>query len=683
MPSAAKIIEEEENNVLPELEEKPVIEEMMVSEVPDCVVRLSNDYRAKIAHTFILHGNINDHQDNSGRRSNIKDLLARTLDCNYKASIAKTPADKKDALKGGVRVLAFFSISGGLEFIHEKSRKCWETIMQNCYSEIKDADEWQAILNPVDFAGALNTLNMWFRASKRLQAQNEEVHRSGVGDEKPEIGFRIAFLDADALFPAGPMAQLSTPDRNPIVYIRNWAQDEAIGNRNMIIMLARHALDIHESIRGGESRVSCILVKRPRLEEREAWIHNFGVIIKNQASQGQSMKMNGRVVTEVGYAKGFDAHLFGIQSAGMSRSQLEDVIMQSWLEQKLVDFTLVRTRKQRAIEEEYEGIIEFFEPETGFEVVGGHEHLKRYFMRKVIVPLQEGDRRVCSRGVLLSGPPGTGKTALAKALAKEAKMNFMVGNLGRLFGGIVGESESRTRKFLEAVESAAPVILFLDELDSVLSSGRTSTGDSGTAARMFNSLMTFLSDESRAGRVVVVAATNRPDLLDVALIRTGRFDAVLPALPPAPGDAEGRALILQALKNKHGIKWEKTLAATATSESKDNGLGRLLFDDRIWTGAEMEGIVKEAYNNAVFRIREEGKKSEEARIGLADWNQALDDILPNTREVEAMIDLALLYVNHLGYCPKEWRERASKKDELRSNQQSYYSNGLLNSDREI
>ena len=78
MPSAAKIIEEEENNVLPELEEKPVIEEMMASEVPDCVVRLSNDYRAKIAHTFILHGNINDHQDNSGRRSNIKDLLART-----------------------------------------------------------------------------------------------------------------------------------------------------------------------------------------------------------------------------------------------------------------------------------------------------------------------------------------------------------------------------------------------------------------------------------------------------------------------------------------------------------------------------------------------------------------------------------------------------------------------------
>ena len=507
--------------------------------------------------------------------------------------------------------------------------------------------------------------------------------------------FRIVFQDCDALFPAGQMAALSTPDRNPIVIMRNWAQDETIGNRNMIIMLARHISDVHESIRCGSSRVSAILVKQPKLEEREAWLTSFRSIIKQQAKNGQPLKVAGRTVDDVYYIKGFDERLFAIQSAGMSRYQLEDVIMRSWLDNVPLDFPLVRERKQRAIEEEYEGIVEFFEPEFGFETVGGHDQLKRYFTRKIITPLQTGDKRSCSRGVLLVGPPGTAKTALAKALAKEAKMNFMIGNLGRLFGGIVGETESRTRKFLEAVDSAAPVILFLDEIDSVLSAGRTSAGDSGTSARVFNSIMTFLSDESRAGKVVVVSATNRPDLLDPALIRSGRFDAILPALPPASGDAKGRALILQALEKKLGIKWAKDLKDTAKTESKDTGLGRLLFDTRIWTGAEMEVVVKDAYDNACFALREKMPSETEddkaavrkaidgVQISLANWNQSMDDVLPNTRAVEAMIDMALYFLNHLGYCPPEWKKRAANKDEIRTSMQNTYQAGILESDRDI
>jgi transitional endoplasmic reticulum ATPase len=273
----------------------------------------------------------------------------------------------------------------------------------------------------------------------------------------------------------------------------------------------------------------------------------------------------------------------------------------------------------------------------------------------------------------MSGPPGTGKSFLARAIAKESKMNFLVGHLDRLFGGVVGETESKTRKFLSAVESSAPCIVFLDELDSVLSSGRQSPGDSGTSARVFNSLMTFLSDDSRAGRVVVIAATNRPDLLDAALIRSGRFDAILPTLVPNPeadNCAKGRSAILKALGKKHRVKFEKSLGATIASTTE--GLGLLFNDSRVWTGAEIEVVLKEAMDNCFFADRN--------IITQQDWDDAMNSVLPNTRDVELQISLALYYVNNLKYCPKEWLERARNKGELQTQIRSTMSEGFM--DRE-
>jgi len=232
-----------------------------------------------------------------------------------------------------------------------------------------------------------------------------------------------------------------------------------------------------------------------------------------------------------------------------------------------------------------------------------------------------------------------------------------------LFGSLVGETEQKTRKFLEAVESAAPCIVFLDELDSVLSSGRSSKGDSGTSARMFNAVMTWLSDDSRKGKVVVIAASNRPDLLDAALIRAGRFDALIPALPPKQGDVKGRLQILAALSRKLKIKFAPELGET--EKTADSGLGRLLSDPkRVWTGAEIEVVMKEAFDNAAFAERMK-KGVKDYTITLPDWDKAMDDILPDTKMVERMTLLSLLYVNHLGYCPPEWRDKAKNKDAIR------------------
>jgi SpoVK/Ycf46/Vps4 family AAA+-type ATPase len=160
--------------------------------------------------------------------------------------------------------------------------------------------------------------------------------------------------------------------------------------------------------------------------------------------------------------------------------------------------------------------------------------------------------------------------------------------------------------------------------------------------------------------------------LDSALIRSGRFDAILPALPPAAGDAKGRLEILKALTKKQGFKFAPELSKTL--ESHEEGIGKMLHDQRIWTGAEMEVVLKEAIDNACFDNR--------GAVGLADWNQAFHDVLPSTREVEKMIDLSLLFVNHLGYCPEDWRERAQKKGEIMSSIKSGYEDGTI-SDRDV
>ena len=638
------------------------------NQVPDFITAINADYRSQIAHVFLLHGDIYDYCDNTGRDLTVKQVFSTAYDDNFqkdltdaaildKSSPGLQTTDQKTAKV--TRILATYNMSQGLDIPHPESFKAIQTMMKDKLGEVVT----DKFMRPTGLGKLIELMNLWFMISKE-RAKTNIKNREEKKPIQPEILVTWLIQDCDALFPNGDIAQLG-PDRTPIVSVRQWAQDEWLALRNRLILMTRHASDLHSSIRSEITSVH--LIRKPNLADRQAYILGFDEVVGKRAKSAPGGKLfinENNSVTGIDWASDFDAVQCAIQSAGMNRKQLKDVFLQSWMSSTPVDFTSILLRKQRALRDEYGGMIDFKEPTFGFEEIGGQKEFKEYCTRRIIIPLKERDTKTCSSGALTTGPPGTGKSMLAMALAKEAKMNFMIVDLGKVFAGLVGETEKNMRKVLEAIEAAAPCIVFIDEIDSVLSAGRSSSGDSGTSGRVFNSFMTFLSDPSRVGRIVVLAASNRPDLLDKALIRPGRFDAKIPILPPSKTDVAGRKQIIKALQAKHKVTFDKDLSTTLTTP--DNGLGRLLLDkERVWTGAEIEDLLREAMSSAAFsgRLTPDGKK--DYTIRADDWNYAMDVILPNTGDVEFQTKLALLFVNHLGYCPPDYRDMARDKESLK------------------
>ena len=127
--------------------------------------------------------------------------------------------------------------------------------------------------------------------------------------------------------------------------------------------------------------------------------------------------------------------------------------------------------------------------------------------------------------MLLYGPPGTGKTLLAKAVATSCNLNFFSVKGPELLNMYIGESEANVRDVFDKARAAAPCVMFFDELDSIAKARGGSSGDAGGAGdRVLNQILTEMDGFNTSEQVVVIAGTNRPDILDKALMRPGRFD---------------------------------------------------------------------------------------------------------------------------------------------------------------
>ena len=234
-------------------------------------------------------------------------------------------------------------------------------------------------------------------------------------------------------------------------------------------------------------------------------------------------------------------------------------------------------------------------PKVSWEDVGGLEDVKQNLREAVEWPLTQPEifKRMgveAPRGILLYGPPGTGKTLLAKAIANESKANFISIKGPEVMSKWVGESEKAIRELFKKAKQVAPTIVFLDEIDSI-APRRGSYSGSHVTESVVNQILTSMDGLESMEGVVVIGATNRPDILDPGLLRPGRFDRLL--LIPAP-DKKSRIKIFK-------------IHTKGMPLTKDVSLEELAGKCEGFSGADINGVCREA---AMLALRDDIKAKE-------------------------------------------------------------------------
>jgi len=248
-------------------------------------------------------------------------------------------------------------------------------------------------------------------------------------------------------------------------------------------------------------------------------------------------------------------------------------------------------------------------PKVGWDDIGGVGDATDRLKEGIELPLRNSDafRRLGIRpakGFLLYGPPGTGKTLLAKAVAKEAEANFISMKSSDLLSKWYGESEQQIARMFSRARAVAPCVIFIDEIDSLVPARGSGQGEPQVTGRVVNTILAEMDGLEELQSVVVIGATNRPTLVDPALLRPGRFDELVYVGTPDPA---GREHILKIHTAKMPLADDVDLASIAAQTGR-------------FTGADLEDVVRRAGLSALRRVG--GEVSEVAAI---DFKDALED----------------------------------------------------------
>jgi SpoVK/Ycf46/Vps4 family AAA+-type ATPase len=314
-------------------------------------------------------------------------------------------------------------------------------------------------------------------------------------------------------------------------YLAAWAQDGRIFNNGGTITVVTANVSLFpEPLREMCHTIS--LYPPSTEEERLAVAQQVVKNLKDNLNPVELKKLDLR----------FPANMIE-QSRGLSPSEMQTAVMESTRTLGKIDpakFTEIKAAKFRAQGREY------MIPTTGYEALAVPEYVKALIQNAVAIPLKDPEKAkryglTLPKGIIVVGPPGTGKTALAETLAYELKWPMIKVVAADLYKSHVGESEAALRDFFRDVEANVPCAVFIDEIDAILPvRGTVMATDSGVNRRLTNGMLEELGDSQR--RSFIIAATNRIGDVDPAAVRPGRFDYIVPILYP---DQKGRMQIIK------------------------------------------------------------------------------------------------------------------------------------------
>lgn len=446
--------------------------------------------------------------------------------------------------------------------------------------------------------------------------------------------------------------------------IRRWALSDALKqSQNLVLGLTIEQGDLPSLLRRPESLIRFIKIPLPEQEERRQFLDYWALprgpdeslgpvnidalgdekeapdpdpmATEEKASKAEKIRQAKRRETLSALTKGFRLlnleTMVRMSKAGNSEGK--------------IDLELWKQQKAEVIKEESDDLLEEISDKRGFEAVGGLQYAREY-LAKIARALREGAKdkskaRSVPKGILLVGPPGTGKSILAEALAKESGTTMV--KLGDVQASLVGESEKRMSKALQLLNKLAPVVVFVDEIDQIFGTRSSGAeGDSGVNRRLFGKLLAFMGNNDYRAKVLWIGASNRPDLLDPAHL--SRFDTVMAILPPYA--VEERHKILEVLEhNIPGIEYSDDL------KNRLRGIAAQFYG---LSGRDLETIVRKAADEASYQaLRISATGSEKVLIEYQDLEQAYTLYKPNAdqQKLDDWTIRALMAVNFLDMIP--------------------------------
>jgi SpoVK/Ycf46/Vps4 family AAA+-type ATPase len=414
-------------------------------------------------------------------------------------------------------------------------------------------------------------------------------------DRCPSGSVAVVIEFAHALAPASPA---SPAERQAVATLARWATDPAVAARRpLVVLIAPGATDVSEEVYAGASGAEVVEVPRPDEPARAEFARHL-------ADSGRDDWQ----MTPEELAR---------ETGGLSLVQMEDIHQRARASREPLGRDAVVARKVDLLRQEYADVLDILEPRFDLGAVGGLDYAVRE-LREVADIMRRGLVSAAPMGIMLMGPPGTGKSYLAECFARECGMLCV--RFRPLRQMYVGQSERNQVRAFAAIRSLAPVVVLVDESDQAEGGRRGEAGgDSGVSERMRAGAFAFWGDSSLRGRVLRIDITNRVDLIDSAMRRSGRTDVKIPILMP---DEEARREIFQVTLRKHRLP--AAITDFRPFARRSHG----------YAGSDIELAVTTAWR---FTLSQGKPALEEAALGAA-----LDDLLPTARDQQTIDRMTLL-----------------------------------------
>ncbi len=483
-------------------------------------------YLSGEAHGFILHGDIYGiaHEDQSHRRFLLSEMAKR------------------------YEVVLTYDRARGITFADESMRAKALELVGTDTKASDTSDQFSQALATIGTPQQQETFDA-FSVSKPIDGLMMIEKLLRAPDGKSKVAVIIEY--ADAICPPANKSMMQEDNLTILVMLQTWARDMSLGNRNNpFFLMTRNLVELHPDLRSSAGGYKAIEIPLPNGSQRLSYVTWY---LTQREEKNKPIPL-----------VDIDQDELGRLTAGLSLRHIEDILLLG-AKSGGVTRNLVKSRKDAIIKTEFSEVAEMIDPlPGGFQSVGGMEKLIAWCQSDVIDPIRKGNKADPPKGVLLVGPPGSGKTYLVQALAWEIGFNAVALNLENILGSYVGDSEKKLQQFFSFVKALAPVLVFLDELDQSDVSRRGNNSGNPVASNLFSAMLRFMGDQTLRGEVIFFFASNRPDLIDPALMRFGRIDAIIPVLL---ANETARLSIVQAQARAQTIELTQQAAALIAARS--------------------------------------------------------------------------------------------------------------------